>query len=1168
MTPTRLLVLALASALCFDLTAPAFAEDPPPPAPQVKAAAEDDKPPVQLEQDALDPAGTDPAKAPVQTAKGKRKPGEKDEDKPKWDVTAAHGQTKAVRFDTDEGTWMDVDVSPDGREIAFALLGDLYRLPIGGGRAARVTGGPAWDVQPRYSPDGNELAFTSDRGGGNNLWRIKPDAARSDGKHATAVTNEDFRLLNNPAWTPDGRYLVGRKHFTGERSLGAGELWLYHASGQAAAIGAGLQLTKQKNDQQDLGEPAVSPDGRHVYFSEDVSEGPRFQYNKNPHGVIYAIKRLDRQTGKADTLVATPGGAVRPQPSPDGKSLAFVKRLRDKSVLHVLDLASGQVRAVWDGLSHDQQEAWAIFGPYANFDWTPDSKSVVLWAQGKLWRVDMASGRAANIPFTASVEQTVTAPLRFAQKIDEGRFAPKMIRDVATSADGKTLVFHAVGHLWRKRLPGGEPERLTGNDNLYEYQPSFSADGRKLLYTTWSDEALGAIYVRDAGGGGMGKRLTQDKGFYYGPRFSPDGRRIVYAKSGGGGLTGSLWSGDRGIYVMPADGGPAVRVAEEGEAPQFIADGARAGAYRIAYLTGSGLKKKLMSVGLHGEDPREVYSLKYVDAVSVSPDGQWIAFTELFNAYVTPLVITGQAVELSKDSKALPVTQVSADVGSYLHWGADSTSLHWMVGDAYYSRALNQSFAFLPGAPKELPKPANGGGIRVGLTVPVDKSSAVVAFTNARIVTMRDAENREDVIENGTLLVRGDVIEAVGATGAVNIPLGARTIDASGKTIVPGYVDAHAHAAHFGQGVVPQQNWAYYTNLAFGVTTMHDPSASTEFVFSESELQKAGRMVGPRVFSTGTILYGADGDFKAVVNSLDDARSHLRRMQANGAFSVKSYNQPRRDQRQQINTAARELGMLVVEEGGSTFQHNMTMILDGVTSIEHNIPIAPLYQDVIGLWSQTDVRNTPTLVVSYGGLSGEYWWYARDNVWEDKKLNRFFPRETLDARAIRRETAPDWDYYHVEVAKAAKKLRDAGVRIQVGGHGQLQGLSPNWETWMLVQGGFSNFEALRAATFDGADMLGLGQQLGSLEVGKQADLVVLNSNPLENIRATVDTRYVMVDGRLFDVDADMAEIGHRGEKAPNFYWQRHRDGQTFGVEYGPTAICHCPKGGGAHVHRD
>ncbi|WP_082559601.1 MULTISPECIES: amidohydrolase family protein [unclassified Lysobacter] len=1150
----RLLVLALASALA---AAPALAQNPPapqptpPPQPAPQDKDQADKPRDQLEQDALDPAGNDPAHASAQTAKGASKPGEAKDEK-KWDVSAAHGPTKSVRFETDEGTWMDVDVSPDGREVAFSLLGDLYRLPIAGGAAQRVTSGPAWDVQPRWSPDGRELAFTSDRGGGNNLWRI-----RSDGSNAVQVTKEDFRLLNNPAWTPDGRFLIGRKHFTGERSLGAGELWLYHTAGSG-----GLQLTKQKNDQQDLGEPAVSPDGRYVYYSEDVSDGPSFQYNKNVHDTIYAIKRLDRQTGDSETLISTPGGAVRPQPSPDGKSLAFVKRVRDKSVLHVMDLASGEVRPVWDGLSHDQQEAWAIFGPYANFDWTPDSRAVVIWAQGKLWRVDMASGKASNVPFTAQVDQTVTAPLRFEQTLDEGRFTPKMIRDVATSADGKTLIFHAVGHLWRKRLPDGAPERLSRDESHYEYQPSFSADGRKLLYTTWSDQDLTAIYVADANGGGA-RKISREPGFYYGPRFSPDGRRIAYAKSGGGGLTGSLWSRDQGIYVMPADGGAAVRVAESGESPQFSADGSR-----VYYLTGGGLKKKLMSVGLHGEDPREVYSLKYVDAVSISPDGNWIAFTELFNAYVAPLVATGSAVELSKDSKAMPVTQVSADVGSYLHWSADSKSLHWMVGDRYHSRDLRQSFAFLPGAPKDLPKPSNDGGIAVGLSVAVDAPKDTVAFTHARIVTMRDAEKTQEVIEDGTLVVRGDTIVAIGPSSSVAIPAGARSIDASGKTIVPGYVDVHAHAAHFGQGVVPQQNWAYYTNLAFGVTTMHDPSATTEFVFSEAELVKTGRMVGPRVFSTGTILYGADGDFKAVVNSLEDARSHLRRMKANGAFSVKSYNQPRREQRQQIDQAARELGMLVVEEGGSTFHHNMTMVLDGVTSVEHNLPVAPLYKDVIELWRQTDVRNTPTLVVSYGGTSGEYWWYARDNVWEDKKLNRFFPRETLDARSIRREIAPDWDYWHIEVAKSAKKMRDAGIKIQVGGHGQLQGLSPNWEIWSLTQGGFSNFEALRAATIDGADLLGLSKQLGSLETGKQADLVVLNDNPLQNIRATADTRYVMVDGRLFDVDADMAEIGNRGEKAPNFYWQRHRDGQTFGVEFGPTAVCHCPKGHGAHVHLD
>src|SRR5690606_22256567 len=257
---------------------------------------------------------------------------------------------------------------------------------------------------------------------------------------------------------------------------------MYHISG-----GAGLQLTKQKNDQQDLGEPAVSPDGNFVYFSEDVSRGPSFQYNKDPHGLIYAIKRLDRRDGEIETVIATPGGAVRPEPSPDGKSLAFVKRVREKTVLEKVDLDSGEVKTIWDGLSHDMQEAWAIFGPYPNYAWTPDSQALVIWAKGKLWRVDANSGAHAEIPFSADVEQTVAEPLRFEQRIGEGTFKPKMIRDVATSPDGKTLVFHALGHLWLKALPNGKPSRLGSDDDHYEYQPSFSADGKKMLYTTWSD---------------------------------------------------------------------------------------------------------------------------------------------------------------------------------------------------------------------------------------------------------------------------------------------------------------------------------------------------------------------------------------------------------------------------------------------------------------------------------------------------------------------------------------------------------------------------------------------------------------------------------------------------------------------------------------------------------
>ena len=1048
-------------------------------------------------------------------------------DAPAWDVNAEHGPTKMVRFTTDEGTWLDLDVAPDGRTLVFSMLGDLYRLPIAGGRATRLTSGPAWDIQPRFSPDGAEIAFTSDRDGGNNLWRMQ-----ADGSGAVQVTKERFRLLNNPAWTPDGQYLVGRKHFTGLRSLGAGELWLYHRDG-----GDGLQLTKQKNDQQDLGEPAVSPDGRYVYFSEDVSEGPSFQYNKNPHGLIYAIKRLDRESGEIETLVSSPGGAVRPQPSPDGKTLAFVKRIREKSVLHLMDLDSGQVRPLWDGLARDQQEAWAIFGPYANFDWTPDGAALVVWGRGgKLWRVDAASGEAADIPFSAEVEQRVTEAPRQQKTLPVGTFSPRMIRDVATSTDGRRVAFHAVGRLWL-REGNGAPRALTDRDDRFEYQPAFSPDGGKLLFTTWNDEARGQVVERDLASG-TERVLTTVRGVYYGPRYSPDGRQVVFVRDRGNSVIGSAWGRDAGVYVVPAAGGEPRKLADDGREPQFNDDGTR-----VLFLTGGGLSKKLVSVGLHGEDRRDVLDLKYVDAVSVSPDGRRVAFTELYNAFVAPLPQTGAAVALSKDTKAVPVTALTTDVGAYLHW-SDADTLHWLVGERYVSRDV--------GASKD------DGGRALGLRVPVDTPTDVVAITGGRVVTMRNAQSEQEVIDNGVVVLRGDRIVAVGRAGEVAIPQGARVVDASGKTVLPGYIDVHAHASHFFSGVIPQANWSYAANLAFGVTTMFDPSANTETVFSQAELVEAGRLLGPRVFSTGTILYGADGDFKAVVNSIDDARAHLRRLRANGVFAVKSYNQPRRDQRQQINQAARELGMMTVEEGGSTLQHNLTMIVDGSSNIEHNLPVAPLRRDVIELWRQTDVRNTPTLNVSFGGLSGEYWWYARDNVWQNERLLRFFPRETLEARAIRRETGPDWDYWHITVAESLKALRDAGVRVHVGGHGQLQGLGSHWEMWSLAQGGFTNFEALRAFTIDGADHLGFAADLGSIEAGKKADLVIVDGNPLDDLKASAKVTTVLINGRQFDA-ATLAEIGGRERPAPTFYWQRQGNGLMRGAEWGPTAPCHCPK---------
>ncbi|MDH5588926.1 MAG: amidohydrolase, partial [Gemmatimonadota bacterium] len=236
---------------------------------------------------------------------------------PAWTVDHTWAPTKDVSFPVSEGTWMDLDVSPDGSTIVFDLLGDIYTLSIAGGEATRISGGPAFEFQPRFSPDGTRIAFVSDRDGLNNVWTMAPDG--SDPKQ---VTTEKERDVNSPTWSPDGEWIFARKHFVFSRSLGAGEIWMWHRTG-----GSGLQVSDRPNEQQDQGEPAVSPDGEWIYFSQDVTEGPFFQYNKDPNPGIYAILRRNLETGEQETVIRGAGGAIAPTPHPDGRRLAFVRRV-------------------------------------------------------------------------------------------------------------------------------------------------------------------------------------------------------------------------------------------------------------------------------------------------------------------------------------------------------------------------------------------------------------------------------------------------------------------------------------------------------------------------------------------------------------------------------------------------------------------------------------------------------------------------------------------------------------------------------------------------------------------------------------------------------------------------------------------------------------------------
>jgi len=646
----------------------------------------------------------------------------------KWDVNGPLGQSSTLEFTTNEGTWMNVDVHPDGDKIIFDLLGDLYVVSIDGGEAARLTDGAAIDIHARFSPDGSQVLFTSDRGGNSNAWTAAFDGEElSDFK---VVTEQNGNMINGGDWMADGEWVLARKRVTDTSSIGISELWMFHKDG-----GKGVQLIADKGE---LDSFSATTDGRYIYLG---TSGP-FSYGRNPHGRVWSVTRYDRKTGEKRPVTGGNGSAAAPALSPDGQSIAFVRRVGVQSTLWIHELKDGSERQIWDGLDRDQIEGFGTNYIYPGYDWTPDGQSLIVWAGGKINRVASDGSGATIIPFEADVSLRYREPLRSTRDPAPDTVQAKLIRWPVISPDGNTLVFNAFGYLYYKSLPDGTSQRVTNGDE-FEFAPSFSPDGSELAYTTWDDAKGGTLRTISMRHGNPGSASTvfESRTQLVNPAYSADGKHLLVVTGSGANLRGQLLGAEQrhDIVIVSANGrgesqlvtsttnrGAQIRVTR----PTFSQDGKRIWFFDSEAVEGErgsrvpaktvllsikldGTDRKthmsFLSIKLDGTDRKTHMSFRYAQEAMVSPDETRVAFTELHNTYVTALPKAGAAVEFDPSGAAFAFQKLSQDGGEWVTWSNDGQHLSWSFGRKIY-RAATADLAY---AAKAEPNDSGDHGIDV-----------------------------------------------------------------------------------------------------------------------------------------------------------------------------------------------------------------------------------------------------------------------------------------------------------------------------------------------------------------------------------------------------------------------------------------------------------------------
>ncbi|KAF8520188.1 hypothetical protein BU17DRAFT_75758 [Hysterangium stoloniferum] len=1126
----------------------------------------------------------------------------------------------------------DPQFSPDGEQLAFrsdAILGvdNIWVIPWQGCHTAAIRPNPDLDQSDATLRLASEvldaLAFQTEdealllKGSKETPERKQRRLFREGRSQAQRVTNETFRTVTDARFHPSGKSVIASKWYVSSRSIPAGEGWLFDLprTGDIVQEGAGKRVisrtlpagwsAERYGDQQIGNEQFIWKDENTLIYAKRTTQEASgvFSYSADIHSGTYAILSRNLITGETETLVSEfPGGASRPELSRDGSTLAFVRRVRDKEALVLMNLRSGTLRNIWYGLTYDATSISAPMGTYPSFAFTPKDDGIIIWAAGKLWRIPItentggekiAGGEPTVIPFKAKIEKRLAETLREPTDLSKTEMAERQrvyaFKELTVDDYGENVLFQAAGVTYLQEVGSSSPPvRVPVLDaSATYYSPSFVPNApNKVLHSKWSETNFTTFELADLSTGTVyDLSSTLPLGRYISPVLcgcASTERKIAFIRVSGDTLTGNIVeTRNAGIIVgdisLPSAGhayfeNTPITIRNLKHIPSNIELG-DVSLLRLQFIDGSrrllvedvgraftiDLAGGTNQFGKYNEET--LVTAKSGSEVVVSPnvlvprlDGapvgvQHAAFLDYYQVYYVEGKNIGNGPLKSKPGDASPgIKRVSVDGGHDIAWSRDGKKLFWLLGPYLHYievSSLTTKAEVIPTF-QEIAVDYDSEVIRLkadSLSAAIARSDEdlenfdVLAIVNASLLTFETGHFGGDYIPSGIVISKAGVIVKAGSMDEIDVPSGAHVIDAAGGLLIPGYIDVHAHWAGF-TVQHPTKSWEMEAFLAYGVTTLHNPSSDNRDGYHERFLVESGKMIGPRIYHTGNIIYGGSeyGIHQDIVN-LREARSALLRIKAEGgpsSFSYKNYALPSRASRQRLLLAARNLSMLAVPEGGMNYDWDLTYIIDGMATIEHAIPIPVLYDDVLTLYAESGTATTPTHIVNYGGVMGEQLVWATEDVVNDPKLRRLTRHDRL--QGISESTSRPKDSFALfNTSASVAKMVKRGAWANIGAHGEAPlGFMYHSEMQFTLAGGLDEYEVLRAATRDGALSLGLFGSIGSLSTGKLADMVLypegIDFDHFQNLAPSKDLRYVIKGGRVFDASTMAEEWPVKGRK--------------------------------------